>query len=91
MPETPAAITIHAADNWCEEGVLADSAVFRELQCNPVAVVTSVIAAAPDHIDALDCLSLSLVAQQFESVMIDMEILASKAGTTVPEAFKFVE
>lgn len=31
------------------------------------------------------------IRKQFESVMIDMEILASKAGTTVPEAFKFVE
>jgi hydroxymethylpyrimidine/phosphomethylpyrimidine kinase len=80
MPETPAAITIHAADNWCEEGVLADSAVFRELQCNPVAVVTSVIAAAPDHIDALDCLSLSLVAQQFESVMKGCRPTAGRTG-----------
>lgn len=80
MADKPAALSIHTADNWCEEGVLADAAVFRELQCDPVSVVTSVLAATPVHIDALEALSLSLVAQQFESVMKGCRPAAGRTG-----------
>jgi len=31
------------------------------------------------------------IRKEFENIMADMELLASKCNTTVPEAFKFVE
>jgi hydroxymethylpyrimidine/phosphomethylpyrimidine kinase len=62
-------LSIHAADGIGEQGVVADAGVCKELRCRWAGVVTSVLAAGPQGVDALEPLSLGLVAQQLESVL----------------------
>ena len=65
----PDVLSVHAVDTVGKIGVLPDAAVCAELRCRPVGVVTSVVATRAGGVDSLQSLSLSLVAQEFESVM----------------------
>lgn len=80
MCEGPSVLTIHATDNRGEEGILADAAVFRELRCTSVAVVTSILAACSGRMDALEPISPTLVGQQIESVMKGNRPVAARTG-----------
>lgn len=83
MTDTPAVLSIHAADGVGEQGVVADAGVYRELRCRWAGVVTSVLAAGPHGIDALEPLSLGLVAQQMESVLRTCRPAAVRTGLLV--------
>jgi hydroxymethylpyrimidine/phosphomethylpyrimidine kinase len=79
----PAVLSIHAADGVGEQGVVADAGVYKELRCRWAGVGTSVLAAGPHGIDALEPLSLGLVAQQMESVMKTCRPAAVRTGMLI--------
>jgi hydroxymethylpyrimidine kinase/phosphomethylpyrimidine kinase len=79
----PAVLSIHAADGIGEQGVVADAGVCKELGCRWVGVVTSVMPTGPEGVDALEPLSLGLVAQQFESVLKAGRPAAARTGVLV--------
>ena len=83
MTAAPAVLSIHAADGVGEQGVVADAGVYKELRCRWAGVVTSVLAAGPHGIDALEPLSLGLVAQQMESVLKTCRPVAVRTGVLV--------
>jgi hydroxymethylpyrimidine/phosphomethylpyrimidine kinase len=83
VTDTPAVLSIHAADGVGEQGVVADAGVYRELRCRWAGVVTSVLAAGPHGIDALEPLSLGLVGQQLESVLRTCRPAAVRTGLLV--------
>ena len=60
-------LSIHAADTH-GDGLLTDGTVFRDMQCSPLLVTTAVLATAEGRVDALEPVSLGLLAQQFESI-----------------------
>jgi hydroxymethylpyrimidine/phosphomethylpyrimidine kinase len=68
LPDRPAVLTLHAVDTAAEEGVVVDAAVLAELGCRPLQVVTAVLAAGHTP-HALEELSPSLLAQQFEAAL----------------------
>jgi hydroxymethylpyrimidine/phosphomethylpyrimidine kinase len=80
LSEDPVVLTVHAVDTHGEEGVTADSGVLVELHCRPVQVVTSVLAATPSGVGALEGLSPSLVAEQFESLAVVARPAAARTG-----------
>lgn len=80
MSRGPAVLSIHAVDGLAEEGVLADAAVCAELHCRPVSVVASVLVTRDGQIDAMESLSLGLVAQQLESVLASCRPAAARTG-----------
>jgi len=69
VSDRPAVLTLHAVDTAAEEGVVADAAVLLELKCRPLQVVTAVLAAGTQAPHALEELSPSLLAQQFEAAL----------------------
>jgi len=79
----PAVLSIHAADGIGEQGVVADAGVCSELRCRWSGVVTSVLATGPQGVDALEPLSLGLVAQQLESVLKGFRPSAVRTGILV--------
>lgn len=83
MTARPAVLSIHAADNLGEEGILVDAAVCAELQCRFSGIVTSILASRPGRVDALEPLSLGLVAQQLESVLATCRPAAVRVGLVV--------
>lgn len=60
MSAGPLAVSVHALDAGSGEGLIADSAVFAELDCRAASVATSLLAATP--------LPLDLLARQLEAV-----------------------
>lgn len=68
MANGTAVLSVHASDTL-GDGLQSDGAVFRDLQCSPMLVTSAVVSAAPGRIDALEPVSLGLLAQQFESVV----------------------
>jgi hydroxymethylpyrimidine/phosphomethylpyrimidine kinase len=80
LSEDPVVLTVHAVDTYGEEGVTADAGVLAELHCRPVQVVTSVLVATPAGVGALEGLSPSLVAEQFESLVGVTRPAAARTG-----------
>jgi hydroxymethylpyrimidine/phosphomethylpyrimidine kinase len=80
LSEDPVVLTVHAVDTRGEEGVTADSGVLLELRCRPVQVVTSVLVATASGVGALEGLSPSLVAEQFESLAGSARPAAARTG-----------
>lgn len=80
MSEAAQVLTVHAVDNWGEEGILADSAVLQEFRCNPVAVVTAVLVSCRDGVEALEGLPSGLVARQFETAVTAGRPAAGRTG-----------
>ncbi len=75
-------LSIHAADTD-GDGLLADGAVYRDLQCRSLAVTTAVVASAPGRIDALEPVSLGLLAQQFETIFAAGHPEAARVGILI--------
>ena len=63
MRTSPAVLSVHVLDPLGEEGLLADAAVCRELQCRPLAVVSGVLVGDPDG-SSLQALSAESLARQ---------------------------
>ena len=80
MSAQPVVLTIHAVDTQGEEGVTADAAALSDLHCRAVQVVTAVLVATPFGVGALEGLSLSLVAEQFESLTETSRPQAARTG-----------
>ncbi len=80
MSAEPVVLTIHAVDTQGDEGVTADAAALSDLHCRAVQVVTSVLVANPGGVGALEGLSLSLVAEQFESLAETTRPQAARTG-----------
>jgi hydroxymethylpyrimidine/phosphomethylpyrimidine kinase len=80
MSTDPVVLTVHAVDTRGEEGVIADAAALVDLHCRAVQVVTSVLVATPSGVCALEGLSLSLVAEQFESLAGSARPAAARTG-----------
>ncbi|MBZ5639653.1 MAG: hydroxymethylpyrimidine/phosphomethylpyrimidine kinase [Acidobacteriia bacterium] len=80
MSVDPVVLTVHAVDTLGEEGVTADAAALTELHCRPVQVVTSILVASQERVGALEGLSLSLVAEQFESLAERARPRAARIG-----------
>ena len=80
MSRGPALLSIHSVDNFGEEGVLADAAVCSELECLPISVATSILITGARGVEALQGLSLSLVAQQFESSLSQCQPTVARTG-----------
>ncbi len=80
MSAEPLVLTIHAVDTQGDEGVTADAAALSDLHCRAVQVVTSVLVATPSGVGALEGLSLSLVAEQFESLTGTARPKAARTG-----------
>ncbi len=80
MSAEPVVLTIHAVDTQGDEGVTADAAALSDLHCRAVQVVTSVLVATPSGVGALEGLSLSLVAEQFESIAETARPRAARTG-----------
>lgn len=80
MSGRPAVLSIHSVDTLGEEGVLVDAAVYTEMECRPVSVVTSILATGQKGIEVLEGLSLALVAQQFESLIGVCRPLVARTG-----------
>jgi hydroxymethylpyrimidine/phosphomethylpyrimidine kinase len=76
----PVVLTVHAVDTLGDEGVTADAAALSELGCRAVQVVTSVLVAGPSGVIALEGLSPSLVAEQFESLAETARPAAARTG-----------
>jgi hydroxymethylpyrimidine/phosphomethylpyrimidine kinase len=76
----PVVLTVHAVDTHGDEGVTADGAAFAELRCRTAQVVTAVLVAGPGGVGALEGLSLSLVASQFESLAGGPRPAAARIG-----------
>jgi hydroxymethylpyrimidine/phosphomethylpyrimidine kinase len=79
MASGTAVLSIHASDTH-GDGLLADGAVFRDMQCSPLLVTTAVLSAAQGRVDALEPVSLGLVAQQFESIFEGPRPDAARVG-----------
>jgi hydroxymethylpyrimidine/phosphomethylpyrimidine kinase len=79
----PVVLSVHAVDGAGEHGVVADARVSGELRCRWTGVVTSVLASGPERLDALEPLSLGLVAQQLESVLQTCRPDAVRTGVLV--------
>lgn len=75
-------LSIHAADTG-GDGLLADGAVYRDMQCRSLTVTTAVIASAPGRIDALEPVSLGLLAQQFETILAAGRPKAARVGILI--------
>jgi len=75
-------LSINAADTQ-GDGLLADGAVFRDMQCSPLLVTSSILSAAQGRVDALEPVSLGLLAQQFETIFADGRPDAAKVGILV--------
>jgi len=80
LSQDPVLLTVHAADTLAEEGVLADAAVCAELEVRPVALVTSILVAGAGGPEALEPLSLSLFAEQFESCVTRARPAVARIG-----------
>ncbi len=72
-------LSVNAADTQ-GDSQLADGAVFRDMQCSPLLVTTAVLSAAQGRVDALEPVSLGLVAQQFESIFESCRADAARVG-----------
>jgi hydroxymethylpyrimidine kinase/phosphomethylpyrimidine kinase len=68
MAAGTAVLSVHASDTH-GDGLLADGTVFRDMQCSPMLVTTAVLSSAQGRVDALEPVSLGLLAQQFESIL----------------------
>ena len=80
MNPPPVLLSVHAVDNLGEEGILSDAAVGAELRCRSIGVVTAVLATRSDRVEALQSLSLAMVAQQFEAVISRCRPAAARTG-----------
>jgi hydroxymethylpyrimidine/phosphomethylpyrimidine kinase len=80
LSQDPALLTVHAADTLAEEGVLADAAVCAELNVRPVALVTSILVAGSSGPQALEPLSLGLLAEQFASCVAQAKPTVARIG-----------
>jgi hydroxymethylpyrimidine/phosphomethylpyrimidine kinase len=83
LTAAPVVLSIHSVDGVGEQGVVADARVCGELRCRWAGVVTSVLAAGAEGLDALEPLSLGLVAQQLESVLKTRRPKAVRVGVLV--------
>jgi hydroxymethylpyrimidine/phosphomethylpyrimidine kinase len=68
----PAVVSVHALDAGGGDGIVADAAVFSELDCRALCVVTSVV--PPDPLPA------GLLAGQFESIKRLAPVAAMRTG-----------
>jgi hydroxymethylpyrimidine/phosphomethylpyrimidine kinase len=75
-------LSIHAAVTY-GDGLLADGVVYRDMQCRSLAVTTAVVASAPGQIDALEPVSLGLLAQQFETIFAAGRPDAARVGILI--------
>jgi hydroxymethylpyrimidine/phosphomethylpyrimidine kinase len=80
VKQDPALLSIHAVDTLGEEGILADAAVCAELGVRPVVVATSTLVMGSSGAQALEPLSLSLVAEQFASCMLHARPTVARVG-----------
>ncbi len=78
MSAFPLVVSAHALDAGGEEGLLADAAVFAELDCRAASVATSVLSGEP--------LPLDLVARQLEAVQLAGPLAAARIGFVAGES-----
>ncbi len=72
MSASPAVVSVHAVDTGGGDGLVADAAVFAELDCRALCVATSVLPAEP--------LPAILVAAQLEAVRRVAPVAAMRTG-----------
>ena len=72
MSASPLVVSAHALDTGVGEGLVADAAVFDELDCRAVFVATSVVSAEP--------LPLEVVARQLEAAQLVGPVGAARVG-----------
>jgi len=79
MSAAAAVLSIHASTT-SGDGVLADAQACRDIQCRPMCVTSAILSTSSGKVDALEPVSLALVAQQFESVLSDCRADAARVG-----------
>ena len=72
MSAGPLVVSAHALDTGGSEGLVADAAVFAELECRAVCVATSVVSREP--------LPLDIVARQLEAAQLVGPVGAARIG-----------
>ena len=72
MSAGPLVVSAHALDTGGSEGLVADAAVFAELECRAVCVATSVVSREP--------LPLDIVARQLEAAQLVGPVGAARVG-----------
>ena len=72
MSAGPLVVSVHALDTGGGEGLVADAAVFAELECRAVCVATSVVSLEP--------LPLDIVARQLEAAQLVGPVGAVRVG-----------
>ena len=78
MSGAPRVLSAHALDIGGGEGLLADAAVFAELDCRPASVATSVIPG--------ESLPLDLVARQLDDVQLAGPLAGARIGFVAGES-----
>src|SRR5699024_3297487 len=78
MPQIPTSLTIAGTDPSGGAGIQADLKTFQELKSYGMSVITSVVAQNTTGVQAVEHLSLEMIDQQLESVIVDMPIHAFK-------------
>lgn len=73
-------LTLNAVDGLGREGVLVDAPVAAELGCRPVCVVTTLMAARADRVEALESVPLALVGLQLETALATVRPAAVRTG-----------
>jgi hydroxymethylpyrimidine/phosphomethylpyrimidine kinase len=79
MSTATAVLSIHASTT-SGEGVLADAQACRDIQVRPMCVTSTILSAGSGKVDALEPVSLALVAQQIESVLSGGRAGAARIG-----------
>ena len=72
MSAGPLVVSVHALDTGGGEGLIADAAVFAELECRAACVATSVVSHEP--------LPLDIVARQLEAAQLVGPVGAARVG-----------
>jgi|SRR5699024_9916923 len=80
MVHIPSALTIAGTDPSGGAGIQADLKTFQELKTYGMSVITSVVAQNTTGVQAVEHLSLEMLDQQLQSIIVDMPIHAFKTG-----------
>jgi len=80
LRDRTAVLTMNAVDGLGREGVLVDAPVAAELGCRAVCVVTALMAAREDRVEALEAVPLALVGMQLETALASSRPAAVRTG-----------
>ncbi len=76
----PAVVSVHVLDPLGEEGLLADAAVCRELQCRPLSVASALLTPEPRAAGRLEPLSRESLGRQLRAALAGPRPAVARVG-----------